>query len=489
MNVLEAVIGALTDPHDLVVDPFMGSGTILFAALKNNRKTFGSDLSLLSQFLVKASLQVATAGPDLLAEMQRILDRHAEVTLSWFKDENHRFVERIRYQVDGTYEQGDFTLKPVEFVSKEQHDDGRWHRRTAVPAELRPGPFPLHPPTPDVISNPLNFDNCLLPANSRIAIPQGATLSHFFTRENQASINVYLTLIKESPLYSTVPEALKLILSSSLPLLRLSDKKASSQWPYWRPRNNLTSRNPVMVFQKKLDAIYRFQKWAHEAIDENIREHVLLMDRAAQELSLSDTGVRARLVLTDPPYGDQVPYLEYSNLWNMTLELGSNETRYQKEIGLSDAKFRETSTERYEELIRQALRNSFTLLTDDGMVVWFYQDHDLGRWAGLYEEASANGMRIMDVIPIPKQRRSLKTVTSPNATLDGDLLVVFARQDDPGAYGKVATLRRSLPALEYDGGYFCRHAELLRRTVVDGSIRDLSRSHRTVREALKAEKA
>lgn len=51
-----AAIQLVTDPGDLVLDPFVGSGTTLYEAMRHNRRCIGVDISPISTFLVKAML-------------------------------------------------------------------------------------------------------------------------------------------------------------------------------------------------------------------------------------------------------------------------------------------------------------------------------------------------------------------------------------------------------------------------------------------------
>ena len=50
-------------------------------------------------------------------------------------------------------------------------------------------------------------------------------------------------------------EILQLLVSSSINLIKLADKKASSQMPYWLPKKDATSRNAVFVIQQKASAM------------------------------------------------------------------------------------------------------------------------------------------------------------------------------------------------------------------------------------------
>ena len=45
MKLIENFILCLSNKNDLVVDPYMGSGTTICVALKNNRKALGCDIN------------------------------------------------------------------------------------------------------------------------------------------------------------------------------------------------------------------------------------------------------------------------------------------------------------------------------------------------------------------------------------------------------------------------------------------------------------
>ena len=44
LAVVERIVKACSNPHDLVMDPFMGSGTTAEACLKNSRQVFGFEI-------------------------------------------------------------------------------------------------------------------------------------------------------------------------------------------------------------------------------------------------------------------------------------------------------------------------------------------------------------------------------------------------------------------------------------------------------------
>lgn len=95
-------------------------------------------------------------------------------------------------------------------------------------------------------------DHALLP-NSRIAIGPNASVYSYFCNRNLAAIDRIIGILR---LYqnSYGYDVLELLVSSAINLIKLSDKKASSQMPYWLPKKDVTSRNAVMVIEQKAKA-------------------------------------------------------------------------------------------------------------------------------------------------------------------------------------------------------------------------------------------
>jgi hypothetical protein len=494
LNVVETVIEHLSTTADTVADPFMGSGTTVFAALKNGRNAIGGDINVLSHFVVESLLDVISSAEEIIPELERILTAHRELTLPWFRLANEQFVERARYSVEGEFAHGGFRLTLTEVVTK-TWANGRWgHRRVYSGADM-PEWSPAHNPVVAAYSNKLvDFERIVLQPNSRIAIPKGANLGQYFTLENQASINALLALIEASPLYERHSVALRLILSSSLPLLRLSDPKASSQWPYWRPKANLTSRNAVPVLHERFKQLRALAEWgavnikALRAQSDSAHEYQLFTV-AAQKLNLDLVGRQVDLVLTDPPYGDQVPYVEYSSLWTGILGLREGADTLALEVVKSDAEHRKSDSIEYQARLSEAFLANANILRQGGHLVWFYQDQDLACWNAIHAASLNAGLTLSDVIPIPKQRRSLKTVTSPNTTLDGDLLCIYVKRkpehvDQGSPEAAFERLREAVRSCS--GTYFDQYAVLINLALTSDLIAYLASEYGTVKKALKA---
>lgn len=490
MNIIETIIEALTNEEELVIDPFMGSGTTVFAALRKNRKVIGTDINPLSSFIVKELIQLSNDGTEEVLE--QFVAEAEEALLPLFRVSGNRYVERERFAVSGVYENGKFSLKLEETVTKELRK-GSWKDRQV---EVNPSEITIPSQWKQYLESPFNFSEAELLPNSRIAIPKGARLADYYTSVNKVCVNYLLNLLEENGYSENEKNACKLLISSSLPLLRLSDKKASSQWPYWRPKNNLTSRNPIIVLHDRLKRIKKGIQWLKQSGvtcmvgNINDSEHndsftVKVGQVAIQELkSLIQT--KPKLVLTDPPYTDHVPYLEYSAYWNSILGFKLEDKDYEMEIVNSDAPARKKDSADYTNRLADALKVCADIVDETGLVVWFYQDQDLRNWQKLYDAAQSCKMDIVDIIHMNKQRRSMKTVTTPGRTLDGDLIVVFAKNESK--LNLIGDIEPENNTRDDRQEYYSQYVSIIKSAMLEGTINDISNKHNTISELINQEK-
>lgn len=183
------------------------------------------------------------------------------------------------------------------------------------------------------------------------------------------------------------------------------------------------------------------------------------------------------LVLTDPPYADQAPYLEYSELWVKILGLGTTKGLWRNEIVKTDAPDRSKDNQEYASRLAAGIGTCCDLLKPGGYLAFFYQDRSLEHWIAIRDAVTRKGVAFKDVIPLPKQRRSIKTVTSPGRTIDGDLLIICQRPRRRKGTRAVHQHNGSAPEIRVTkktirmgvlATPFQQYADLVRGVLVDG---------------------
>ena len=90
--------------------------------------------------------------------------------------------------------------------------------------------------------------------NSRIAVRKDENIKELFTNRNfyvLDQINYNIQKIKNQGIKQIINYAYLSIIHKS----KIVDKKFSSQWPMWIPKENCVERNAVELFKKSLDQI------------------------------------------------------------------------------------------------------------------------------------------------------------------------------------------------------------------------------------------
>ena len=430
-NIVSEIIENYTNPGDVVYDPMAGSGTSLIEASKLGRTAIGADVNPVACNIMRCSLQAwdVPAATSLLTgfvdELRPLLEEAYGVTVYGKKC----LIERCHFSWN------DGKLEPKEFWFKEILAPGKLSGRKKANCNE------------DIVRSlnkfreyePFFIDDKLLIPNSRIAVPDGRSVYDLFCPRNLAFFDKCIgSLLSHQG--EKGYELLQLLVSSATNLIKLSDKKASSQIPYWIPRKNVTSRNAFFVLEKKAKAIVkglgyleasRVNSLVSTYEDARGGKGCIVCQEGAQSIGrdvLPNESVD--LVLTDPPYTDQVPYVEYAQLtadilgWDLDDSLG-------QEMVVSDAPSRGKSEDSFNNLMREILVRTSASLKTDAYLVMFYHSFDIRSWSSIISLMAEAGLVYVDQAPLRTPRKSFKTVMSPGRTLNGNYIVVFKKSSRP----------------------------------------------------------
>jgi len=474
LNIIESIICSYSKEGDTIADPFMGSGTSIIAAIKNKRNAIGSDLSPVSKLLVDGILNSSKSPKKYKIALNNAAENWTEFAIFLYETDCGKCVERESYFVDGEYVNGLFKLvfdeaklKPI--LKKELKGKIELTKNVKFKNKLcRKG-----------LKAPVDFTKIKFTENTRIAVHKGTKASDFFTERNIIFINHAQRYISENISCLEEIDFLKLFLSSMIPLLRLSDKKASSQWPYWRPKKELTSRNPIVAIKRRYKSFIECLNWEGGALNTSeVQAKVFQM--SADDFG-SVVSEKVDLIITDPPYADHAPYLEYSDLYWSIINGERTQLFWDKEIVKTNARGREKDSKSYESRMFNSICSVLSCLKDNGYFVFFYLDKNINNWESIKSAINKSGCITQEVIAIPKQRRSMKAVTSPGKTLDGDLIIICKKTSMLNNDKAISTMEDVLNKITGET-YFERFAlfikEYLTTEITDlskFSIKDISR--------------
>ncbi len=157
-----------------------------------------------------------------------------------------------------------------------------------------------------------------------------------------------------------------------------------------------------------------------------------VIEGAAQDAlrDLTRRGARYDLVFLDPPYGDSVPYLEFSALWNAFL---GRQPDYRREVVVSDRTAQESGWEAYQAQLGQVIGGCARVLKPEGAVLVTFNNLDGRAWAALLGGLQGAGLRCESAHYVAPAVVSAKAQFAPEGSYQGDFWCVFRRGALPDA--------------------------------------------------------
>jgi len=286
--------------------------------------------------------------------------------------------------------------------------------------------------------------------NSRINSSPSLTLKDLFTGRALRNIELLLAAIDDLP--EAAQEPMRLALTAAVGQMSKmvfaitgrgkttgasSEKMEVGSWVigYWRTEQHLEVNvwncfvRPV---QKLIRAVAESES-AHvaakvgtlPAVCAGDADYAILNgDCLALLLELPDKSVD--LVITDPPHGDRIPYLELSEMWNVIL---GEDPPFESEIVVSNAKERGKKTPAYNQAMSQFLEISSRKLSDSGCLVLFFNARTEASWKFLESfnnSADTAGMTYCGCFPLVYSAASV-VQDNRDGALRTDYGLVFSR--------------------------------------------------------------
>jgi hypothetical protein len=265
------------------------------------------------------------------------------------------------------------------------------------------------------------------PVNRRTLSFDGLTTRRLFTPRNFACLDFLAGAFHAIDDPRVRQAALVLLTSTVAQCSRLvasrNDLSTGGQaWTvpgFWVPPIHLET-NPLVQIRTRLAKVVRgladLRSMAHRG--------PRVLSASASDLFASLAGRRASLVFLDPPYGDSVPYVEFSTMWNAFLgEAGDPDA----DIAVTDRGDREAAWTRYEAALRSTAESVAGLLAPDGEVVLTFNNKDARAWAALLRATQAAGLFANRVDWLAPAVVPTKAQLAPAGSYIGDFYCVLRR--------------------------------------------------------------
>ena len=429
---LAFAIERLTNEGDTVVDPFVGSGIVARESLIRNRRFIGFDINPVAIELTK----LMVSPPDYLRMRKafHFVEQSLKTELqSSYRIRSGRIASHYLWAGD--------TLKKVWIRG----------RRGQPRQELNPTSDDYSLIQEYASYKSIHIRTPLFFSNSRINTNSDMVISDVLTGRAQYNLDLLLNCIDGLP--ADVKRPMKLCLTAASGQMsrmvfaitgrgktigRSSPRIEVGSWVigYWRPTLHFEI-NVWNCFERRVSALLsalevgdplQGLQFCDSMESFNQRKASCYIECEPCQTGISRIKDKSvSLILTDPPHGDRIPYLELSELWNSIL---GSEVEFDSEIVVSNAKERGKTLSTYNQAMREVMKRLPTIMRDDAFLLMLYNARHKTFWSFVSQViAKSDGLTFLGKFP---SNYSATSVIQDNrkGSLKGDVMLVFGR---PGA--------------------------------------------------------
>jgi len=450
-NVISAYLENLVPENGIVVDPFCGSGVVLYEAQKLGFDVIGIDINptarAISGFLtnpVKAE-EFKNLALNIIEELElkfgskyktqdgkeiRYLIHHVQVrcgecsSVNTFDPETHgkngkkceKCGKKLSFGITsliGTKIVDLVCVDSVEAISSKE---------IARQADISSEKF----------SSIIRFDKSLV-NNKRTLTSDKYGVGSYFTPRNFSILSEFAEKAHATNNESMRKALLLVLTASSAQASRLIAsrgglKTGGQAWTipgFWIPPVHLES-NPFIHLRARIEKLH--SALVHSERDLEKDTSVKIMSKSAKDglEELHQNGVQADLVFLDPPYGDSVAFLEFSAIWNAFMD---EDVVYGDDISVSDRTNDPMTGEKYLEELTIVFKLVRNILKADGKALLTFNNISLDSWRGIIESFQSAGLVPLEVNYQDPAVISSKSQKAIGGSYIGDFYVVYGKDD------------------------------------------------------------
>lgn len=412
----------------IILDPFLGSGSTIYSLnhLENRYSVIGVEINEMPISQIKFNILEKTNEEmtSAISEIKKFIQHYSYLYEYKIEESNVKLVKTILDIEDGQ-------IKPKSFTYMENSEKRTLKKGTKTFALIESEYLDRQKEIRLLIDDDLELDY-----NSRIAVKQDMKLSHIFS-----SLSFYI-LIQYKKNLGKIDFA-NYTVSQILHKAKYTDIRTQSQFPYWIPKSDVVDRNILIELNKTVIEIEndihdsynlfksnnKYQKL--ENIDNQYisdKHKITLINKPVQKISSADIAENSvDLVLTDPPYFDQVAYSEYLKIWEFFTGYKSN---LQEEIVVSNRVNGGMNRVNYISSMKKAFMNVRKAMKDNSYCLIYFKDSKLNNLNDIINIFIENRFEFVGQFHITKSKYTYKQNNSPESTVAGDCLMIFRKTDE-----------------------------------------------------------
>lgn len=451
-NIMADFIKKYTNEGEIVLDPFCGSGVSISEAVFHGRKGIGIDINP-SSILITKNVIITIGSKKILEEFKQI-----KATIRT-KIQELYFVERDGHKYEGQnflWEQGELTEIRYSNGSRKRHvvepEKQDLERATKISYES----------ISDFIPNQ-NFLH-----NSRINADRDKRISDLFTPRNLYALSLIFSEIEKIKdvgirdffkfcFTASIGQASKMVFvikrrnkSKNGAHARQSKKKEIGSWVigYWMPKD-FFENNAWTCFENRFKKILKAKKEQEKlnqtySIAEDFSSlqtinDFLLVKQPSQDYLKTLPDGSIDYILTDPPHGNRIPYLELSLMWNSWLK---EKADFEKEVIVSDSKDRQKDKKDYNKLMFEVFSESFRVLKTNGHLSFMFNSLDDDAWISSVEMFRRIGYKLEVIETLGYSANSVVQDNRKNG-LKTDFIITYSKPEIPETVEKLEIIKIS----------------------------------------------
>lgn len=435
----EKVIEAISDSDDVIYDPFMGSGSFVYAAMGKVKKIYATELdnytfNAVSVLMNKVDVLKLSELFDAVKEdvyeqimklyetsccgsknyISKVLFDPEEGKEGYFNPSNNREIK------DG---------KNIKLIEKcpicggksKKFDEDDYQKLVSLEK-----------------INVERFPRNQYIVNSRINITSSTGADKYdriFTQRNKiALLTLQDAINKLEP--SEEKDVLEQVLVASISLARIAMYGSSTDILYHVVGHGAQDMNVWLLFEEKYKSFCKFKLAYSDKQIGTTDSSVIIANKDYAEYIKENPNLKIDIIYTDFPYTDQVPYLERNQLYRIWLEkfydskYALTEDMLKQEIVLTNAESRieKRDIENYYKDIDNMFSHFYRALNEDGLV---FLTMKLGKakyfktYIEIVNLARKNGFEYAYQIGVEKKDPTIRKQSAFTNTFMNEMIVVF----------------------------------------------------------------
>lgn len=427
-NLVSQYIKKYSQPKDIVLDPFCGSGVTVTESARLGRRAVGLDINPTAVISTKMGLahtnirDLKKSFENLRAEVEQKINDLYQTDCP--KCGNAQAI--ATHTIWNGEQIGEIWVECKACGNSKAIKNPSEGDRIEALKPARPATW--YPITP-------------LLENSRINAKPGMRVSDLFTPRALSNLSLLLDKIRQIG-DEQIRSVMEFCFSAMLPqasnmvfVIRRRGKsngtnegnKAQAEvgsWVigYWIPSEHFEI-HVWRCFENRFRRILKGKQEVNHAIPPFVKEFssfdnleqsqngYLVRKGTATDLSFikSDS---INYIFTDPPHGNRIPYLELSLMWNSWLNYDFD---LENEIIVSESRVRQKDVRDYEQRLKIAFSEMWRVLKTEGFVSIAFNSLDDETWLSLLNSLLSVGFEIKEITPLEYSARSVVQDTRKNA--------------------------------------------------------------------------